>query len=153
MSGCLREEEEERPCPVYDLMPYSPLVFSFIDADSINLLENKTIDTLDISIKDDKGSNQKFYVYLDSTGTKARYLSVPNIDKPGTNELIIRVKNIETSLKYDFSVVNSDCGSYSLYDNYVLDGKPYTIQSKWSYSMFGKQKFQTMYRVIYIKGI
>ncbi len=153
LTGCLREEEES-PCPVnvndVASIIYSPLVFSFIDADSTNLLENKTIDTLDISIKN-KGINQKFNVFLDSTRTKARYVSVPIIDKIGTNELIIRVKNRETSLKYDFDVVVSECGSYHIYDNYLLNSEPYKLQSKWSYAMQGKQKIQTGFRIIYIK--
>ncbi|WP_069660471.1 hypothetical protein [Arcticibacter eurypsychrophilus] len=152
LSGCFRDEEES-PCPNYvnDVMDYSPLVFSFIDADSTNLLENKTIDSTDISIKDDKGSIQKFSVFLDSTGTKARFISIPIIDKLGTNELKISVKNKENSLKYDFTVVNSACGSYYLYDNYLLNNSPYKIRPKLSYYMVGKQKIQTVFRVIYIK--
>ena len=114
------------------------------------MLENKTIDTLDISIRNIEGVNQKFNVFLDSTGTKARYISVPTVNKKGTNELIIRVKNRETSLKYDFTVVDSKCGSYSLYDNYILNAEPYKLQPKLSYDMRGKQNVRTMFNVIYI---
>jgi len=149
--GCLKEEES--PCLPYvnDVMPYSPLVFSFISADSINLLENKTIDTTQISIKDEQGNIQKFSVFLDSTGTKARYISVPILQKQGTNELKITANNKETSLRYDFGIVTGNCGSYHRYDNYVLNASHYKLQSKLSYSMYGnQQKTATVFRVIYI---
>jgi hypothetical protein len=149
--GCLKKEES--PCPLYvdDVMAYSPLVFSFIAADSTNLLENKTIDTTQISIKDEQGNIQKFSVFLDSTSTKARYISVPILQKQGTNELKISVNNKETSLKYDFAIVTGNCGSYHRYDNYALNGSPYKLQTIMSYSMYGnQQKTVTAFRVIYI---
>jgi hypothetical protein len=148
--GC---QKKENACPLYmdDLMAYSPLVFAFIDADSTNLLENHTIDTTQILIKDLQGNPQKFTVFLDSTNTKARYITVPTSQREGTNALKIQVKNTEASLTYNFTRIVEPCGSYSILDNYVLNGTPYQIQPKKSYFMRGKEKIRAFFSVIYIK--
>lgn len=148
--GCIKEKNE---CPVYvnDIMPYSPLVFSIINADSLNLLENHSIDTTQISISDSKGTIHKFHTFLDSTNTKVRYISVPLQESEGTNELKISIKNVETSLKYDFRRVIEPCGSYSVYENYALNSITYQPQPKQTYFMHNKEKIGAVFRVIYIK--
>lgn len=147
--GCQKKENE---CPVYMDLPveYSPLVFAFIDADSTNLLENNTIDTTQILIKDIEGNIQKFHVFLDSTNTKARYITVPLLEKEGTNELKISFQNKETSLKYDFTHVIQPCNNYYFHDNYVLNGTPLQPQHKETYYMRGKEKIRAFFGIIYI---
>lgn len=139
--GCQKKED---PClnQQFDPIAYSPLVFSFIDADSTNLLENNSIDTTQILIKDDKGNIQKLDVFLDSTNTKARYITVPILKKQGTNELKITTKDKETSLKYDFTVITEPCWTFHQYGNYVLNATPYQLRYKKTYYMHGKKKYQ-----------
>jgi hypothetical protein len=147
--GCQKKED---PClnQQFNPSPYSPLVFSFIDADSTNLLENNSIDTTQILIKDDKGAIQKLDIFLDSTHTKARFVAVPILEKQGTNELKITTKGKETSLKYDFTVITKPCWTSNQYDNYVLNAKPYQLHYKKTYYMHGKEKIPAFFRVIYI---
>jgi hypothetical protein len=147
--GCIKKEN---PCDdiMVDPAPYSPLVFSFIDADSTNLLINKTIDPEEILIKDDQGNKQKFKVFLDSTNTKARYISAPLLEKEGTNTLIITAGNRETSFKYDFKAVKEPCYTYYSYENYVLNSNPYQLKLIRSYYLKENLKLETNFRVIYI---
>jgi len=147
--GCIKKED---PCDdiMVDPVQYSPLVFSFIDADSTNLLINKTIDPAEILIKDDQGNLQKFEVFMDSTNTKARYISVPLLKKEGTNTLIITAGNRETSLKYDFKTIKEPCYTYYNYENYVLNSNPYQLKLIRSYYMRENVKLETNFRIIYI---
>ena len=150
LAGCLKEDENGCPLYVNVPAPYSPLVFEIIDADSTNLLENGTIDTTQIIIEDAEGNNQKFSVFRDSTYTKTRFISVPLLEKVGTNELKITVNNKEAFLKYNYTYVEEPCGDYSYHDKYVLNGMPYQLHGKNTYFMHLNEKIPAVFRVIYL---
>ncbi|TDQ06210.1 hypothetical protein [Pedobacter metabolipauper] len=125
-----------------------PVVFSFIDADSTNLLENNTIDVSKISIKDGNGNIPGFNVVQDSTKTKALYLNVQFESRKGNYEIKIVANNKETSLKYKVILKKDACEPYYDY-TYTLNGQPYQLKEK-KYFKFNHPEFYTLYHVIYI---
>ena len=134
-AACHKNEE---PCPmVYNDFAVSDFkVIAFIDKDSNNLLLNHTVDTADIVIKNDKGQVQQFTPWLDSTLTKARYISLPLGEAEGITNLTVNVNGVTNRISYRYTVTKSKCNTNYVYDAFTLNGNRYDFKSQPDYMAF-----------------
>ena len=153
-SSCFKTNDAQ-PCPVVDeIMSYR--VICFMDKDSNNLLLNGVLDTLDITMKNEKNEVHEIIPLRDSTLQKTRFILLQLSHKQGVHQLRIQANNKLHTMSYQLKIIPGKCYTRYEYSNYMLDETPYQFPVLRDYIMFGGanghpyQKINTLVEPLYI---